>query len=102
MDQEDPLLGGGDVDTTRLPGVARPGRRAWHREATPPAQEGAAEEDDEQLKILSINVTVLTRERLSTVLDEAEERGVDIIAFQESRHPAGGFRWANALVKKRA
>ena len=50
---------------------------------------------DGSLKILSVNVTVLTRARLETVLKLALKQGVHAICFQETRHPRGGFGWAD-------
>ena len=45
-------------------------------------------------KVLAINVTVLTRERLHEVLIQAGDDQAAVIALQETRHPANGFRWA--------
>lgn len=48
--------------------------------------------------VVSANVTLLTRERLTAVLDIARRKGAQCIALQETRHIDGGFPWATALA----
>ena len=50
----------------------------------------------EGVKIISVNVTALTRDRLRAVLAYANGlEGLVFICLQETRHPSGGFRWAS-------
>jgi hypothetical protein len=60
------------------------------------------EQDDEcrALKVLSINVTALTKRRLLDVLAEAEAEDVSVIALQETRHPQEGFPFVGPLLAK--
>ena len=53
------------------------------------------------LTVMSINVTALTRQRLQEALTAAEKAGCSAVALQETRHPFGGFRWANDETRKR-
>ena len=54
------------------------------------------------LKVLSGNVTVLTKDRLTTILTCAERAGAQIIALQETRHHSDtGFPFANRLATKK-
>ena len=48
------------------------------------------------IRFLSVNVTALNRDRLRAVLAYANGlEGLVFICLQETRHPAGGYRWAS-------
>ena len=44
------------------------------------------------VKVLTINVTLPTRERLDAVLQQAKVDQAAVIAMQKTRHPVSGFR----------
>ena len=47
-----------------------------------------------QLNNLTVNVTQLTKARLETVLQQADEWASNILCLQETRHAEGGYAWA--------
>ena len=56
----------------------------------------------EGLRVLTVNVTKLTTQRLETVLSHAAAIGDDVaICLQETKHPVKtGFCWAGVLAAK--
>ena len=56
---------------------------------------------DRSLHACSANVTSLTSDRLTSVLDLAEVHGIDLIALQETRHPSDGYPWAASMAAKK-
>lgn len=65
-------------------------------------KEGPAHDDGAhtRFKVLSINVTALTKARLGEVLDCACGDAASAVALQETRHLEGGFPWASRLAAK--
>lgn len=53
-----------------------------------------------KLRVLSANVTLLTKARLQTVLAEAADSECSIVCLQETRHLQGGFPWATRLARR--
>ena len=50
------------------------------------------------LRVLTLNVTVLTIARLNAVLGKAAEEQADVVTLQETKHPRHGFRWATTIL----
>ena len=48
--------------------------------------------------VVSVNVTLLTKDRLFEILNFANRNHACIIALQETKHPDGGFPFANRLL----
>ena len=53
-----------------------------------------------QAEGMSMNITVLTAERLIDVLQVAEKRKVMFVVLQETRHPPDGYGWASRIAKQ--
>ena len=62
--------------------------------------EGPAEGAGAKIRLISANVTMLTRQRLDEVLCLASAEQAHIIAVQETKHPPGGFPWAERTARK--
>ena len=54
------------------------------------------------LRIMSINCTVLTRARLTTILDFAQSEDANCILLQETRHHATVVPWASGVAAKQS
>ena len=50
------------------------------------------------LRLLTLNVTVLTMSRLYAVLGKAAEEHAGVVNLQETKHPRHGFRWATKIL----
>ena len=48
--------------------------------------------------VVSSNVTMLTKARMVAVLQLAISSRAHVVALQETRHPPGGFKWAERLA----
>ena len=46
------------------------------------------------LRVLTLNVTVLTIARLNAVLDKAAAEQAGVVSLQDTKRPRHGFRWA--------
>ena len=55
---------------------------------------------DHAVTVMSANVTALTEARLEQVLEVALNRNAVVIALQETRHPSGGFGWAEHVAAR--
>jgi len=57
-------------------------------------EEGSAPQAERSSAVMTLNVTVLTKDRLCRAMDAAELTHCDFICLQKTRRPEGGFRWA--------
>ena len=68
--------------------------------SSPAAEMDVAGVSPKTLKVLSVNVTALDKNRFLAILDLALEQDADAVVLQETRHPVDGCKWANLLARK--